>query len=205
MKTDKVTPIFYVGGSGGHFLSALLNCAKVNHNEPLNFSEFGHAHNTLFGINQYPMTDENIESIKEKHKDGFRFISTHTDIDFLLTHFDKLIIITYETDEDIKEITAARIIKVGYGIHRIQLDRIPNLTTNHIIDLRSRMKDFDICSKDNILCISWANLYKDDPKNLISILHSFTNIPKENFSIEIISQWRTLTMKSIQKYIELCP
>ena len=111
------------------------------------------------------------------------------------TSYDKL---------DFLEIASALTMKTFYTKNR-EVERIVKETNYNTVMMQIYMKQVVKTDNDNILYVSWANLYKDDPKNLISILHSFTNIPKENFSIEIISQWRTLTMKSIQKYIELCP
>jgi hypothetical protein len=41
--------------------------------------------------------------------------------------------------------------------------------------------------------VSWKNIYKDDPSILIDKLHKFTEIPKENFSVDLLNQWRTPT------------
>jgi hypothetical protein len=50
----------------------------------------------------------------------------------------------------------------------------------------------------NVLCISWKELVYYEPDILINKLHNFTQIPKENFNLENLYNWRKATISCIE-------
>ena len=197
-----VTPIYYVGGTGGHFLSALLNSAKINHQEPLNFSQYGHAHDTKYGINQ-PFNEHTLERLTTCSQNDLSFISTHSSVDFLLNNFDKLIVIKYDKS-DIPEIASSLVIKVAYTNGRPK--EIISERRNVASTVLSRsINQFTKMSSEKICYVCWKHLYKLEADLLIDMLHQYTNIPKENFNINSIHEWRRLTSMAIDKCNEFCP
>ena len=196
MTNKIITPIYYVGGTGGHFLSALLNSAEANHKEPLNFSTYGHAHDTKFGVNQ-KINEKNIEQFTKFNKDKFSFISTHSPIDFLLNNFDRLIVIKYDI-LDTLEIASSLVMKVAYTNGKPK-EIVLSRRIAAKITLMCSATIFNELDNEKIFYISWNDLYRKDPNELIDILHQYTNIPKENFNINSIHEWRRLTSKSIEQ------
>ena len=202
MKNYNVTPIFYIPGTGGHFLSALLNCALINNKEPMKFNEWGHMHDSGFGFNNQ-IKPFNVDSIKNRYKDKLVFISTHNpDIDFLLTHFNKMIVISYDK-LDFLEIASALTMKTFYTKNR-EVERIVKETNYNTVMMQIYMKQVVKTDNDNILYVSWANLYKEDPTILIDSLTKFTGTLKENFNVDTINEWRKLTSKGIMELKNIC-
>ena len=202
MKSKIITPIYYVGGTGGHFLSAILNSAKLSDKEPLNFSEFGNAHATKYGLNQL-FTEKNLERFTKYSQNELSFISTHTPIDFLLNNFNNLVVITYDKS-DIPDITSTLVMKVAYTNGRLK-EIIPTRKIAASIVLSRSIGQFDKMNSEKIFYVCWKDLYKLEADLLIDMLHKYTNIPKENFNINSIHEWRRLTTKSIELCNEFCP
>jgi hypothetical protein len=50
-----------------------------------------------------------------------------------------------------------------------------------------------------MLNISWNDMLYNDPEILISKLHQYTQIPKENFNREKFVEWRQLTHKIVNR------
>ena len=123
-KNANIIPITFVAGSGGRFISYLINSAKAVNPKKIEFSKYGNAHaiwdlnielvSTPF--NNFVPAGEHAKiffkayaNVRQIHKYKLNnplpyYGSCHADdIDGLLMYFNKLINITYE-DEDIHNI-----------------------------------------------------------------------------------------------------
>jgi hypothetical protein len=205
-------------GTGGVFLNNFITAAKNERFKSLKFSEnFGNAHKNnvwkLFSmiVDVHYIEDDSLELIhtilsKENDiiNDNFLnkfpyYASYHiSDIKLVQLYFSKNIRIIYE-QSDITEIALSYI-----GKWEIELANIPTTSDTYDRNFKRTEKylnTFTIAEiLDNNTCyVSWKELTKKDPNELIEKLHSFTNIPKENFFIENLVEWRIKTFDGIEK------
>ena len=205
---EDIIPITYMSGTGGNFLCHFILSAKKNNKNNITFSKYGNAHHGLKD-GQPPGTiiDSDVDKIKHildvcrnkinfyknKVDKPFYVISHIRDIKLLSTYFSRFIRITYElddVDELAKVFLAKAIIDVVKSEVKIKTHMVPQI--KNLLKEQAEYFTFND-GYDSSLFVSWKNIYKDDPSILIDKLHKFTEIPKENFSVDLLNQWRTPT------------
>jgi hypothetical protein len=207
---EDIIPITYMSGTGGNFLCHFILSAKNNNKNNITFSKYGNAHHGLKD-GQVPgnVHDSDIDKIKNildvcknkinfyknKVDKPFYVISHIRDIKLLSMYFKRFIRITYElddVDELAKVFLAKAIVEPSDSVTKTFM--IPQLV-NILNEQSEYFKHVD--GYEYSIFVSWKNLYHDDPSILVEKLHNFTNIPKENFSVNLVSQWRIATNHGI--------
>jgi len=205
---EDIIPITYMSGTGGNFLCHFILSAKNNNKNNITFSKYGNAHHGLKdGQTPGKTIDSDIDKItnminlcknkvmfyKDKVDKPFYVISHIQNVKLLGEHFSRFIRITYElddTEELAKVFLAKAIVDDLNPAVKVKTFMIPQL----INMLKEQLAYFAYQEGyDSSLFVSWKNIYHDDPSILIYKLHKFTNIPIENFSVDLLYQWRTLT------------
>ena len=194
-------PITYVGGTGGHFLCYMLNAAYSNIHSPVKLSTTGNAHDSSLGICIGGGLDSDVTVKKSKilewanlNVQNKKFVAVHcTDFKFLLSNFQKMIVITY-SEENIKEIAYVFINKwLDQSSTKSEATRRRVLVTTIKYTNLLELYTDKLLSSNTILNVSWDNLFKGDIHELISSLSEFTQIPVSNFNTENLIYWRKLT------------
>jgi len=232
MKNNFNIPITYAGGTGGNFLSSWLNAASLNDQSALNYSEYGNAHKTniniLYGggmnvstginLSDHISEEEKIKLINDEiNKYHLKFFATHmANKNLLLNFFEKTIMITYEKS-NIEEIAITYVIKWAkdddsptvkkWIDEQLKVKTYPELYSNlekyQKVSLLRFLPEFTEEDNENIIYVSWNNLYNDDYHVLVNKLSNQLDIPKDNFNLENLFKWRELTLKGIKKFPEL--
>ena len=206
-----IIPIMYMGGTGGHFISAFIRSAREHSKSKpsfFNFSEYGNAHRASVDLGSAGGVGVPIEiQIKTilNHKiiieppccPPVHFI----DIDATMKVFEKAIKITYD-DFDIHEISHVFFIK--------QMIEEKKFKVTNTDDCRKELKKISLWTskfkchfqtdgkyEDRVLSISWKEIYKQDTSDLIIKLSNFTGIPECKFNKNKLEEWRTLTKKGV--------
>jgi hypothetical protein len=213
-KNIDIIPIRYISGTGGQFLSNFITAAKNNNKYDIALSVHGNAHqnnlsdfiipkNSAFGpcAQHDPL---NIDAmLKLTGKEGsvpVYYPAMHLmDIELLLSTFDKVISIIYDI-EDISDIAL-----IFYG--KFYLDEPQsnnNISFSHRyvttkITLKYSHRFFKEYESDNVLNVSWKELFHLDTNILIEKISAFTRIPKENFNISNLLEWREATLQCLDK------
>ena len=216
-----VIPVNYTGGSGGQFLSAFLYSAlKV---EPINwvFSKDGNAHDAdkshgtpPYGIGQDPTGEKNIlhlvEFAKTVPENTVVYPHGHySDPDLLMQYVNKQIKI-YVEPERLDETMGVFMLKnpnTSLAFRDLTNPVVKEKYKNHyMIQWRKHaekqfLRLYGSCPdlEPRMLNVSWNDMLYNDPEVLISKLHDFTEIPKENFNREKFAEWRTLTHKTVDR------
>jgi hypothetical protein len=202
-------PIAFMGGTGGHFLTSLLIKAKHNDFNHINLSKSGHAHGNQMDIGSKARSMGTVLPDSNKIdllKHDFTILGTATPYFFPLHlqdlksyrhFFDKVIRITY-TSSDIAIINFAFLAK-----HTIEDKKLPVdmglFTKRCLLLVRVNQYFTDETPIDDVLYISWKELYQESVSVLINKLSNFTNIPKLNFNESSIYSWRETTNQGILK------
>ena len=206
---EDVVPIIYMNGTGGNFLCHFIVSAKRNIKDIIQLSKHGNAHehglkdipHPTWGI-RIPDIDK-INHIKEYVKNIENnlkpyYTSAHiSDIDLVNSYFKKHIKITYDMN-DVNELVPASLGKFHVDTQNKNKEDLPKYLADITWITMKYNKFFKNSDKENTLCISWKELYHLDPAIIIDKLNLFTNIPKENFSIEQLLIWRDATKKCIE-------
>lgn len=216
-----VIPINYAGGSGGQFLSALLYDAHVYNTTNWIFSKDGNAHDaekeggcTLYGLGKDPTGKLNtnflIDYAKTVPGDVTVYPHGHyADPDLLMNYVHKQIKIYYEHNQ-LDEIIGMFMLKhpdtANYFRDLTILENIKKYKNHPIVQYRkfvapqfSRLCNSCPDLEPRMLNISWNDMLYNDPDVLISKLHQFTEIPKENFNKDKFAEWRMLTHKTVDR------
>jgi hypothetical protein len=232
MKNNFNIPITYAGGTGGNFLSSWLNAASLNDQSVLNYSEYGNAHKTniniLYGggmnistgtnLTKHLSEEEKILLINDEVKNyHLRFFATHmANKNLLLNYFEKIIIITYKKS-NIEEVSIVHTVKWAkdddspsvkkWVEEKLKTNTYPEMYSSFMkyqkVSLLRFLTDFTEEVNENIIYVSWNNLYNEDYHVLVNKLSNQLDIPKENFNLENLFKWRELTLKGIKKFPEL--
>ena len=126
-------------------------------------------------------------NLNEQNK---KYIAVHcTDFQFLLSNFQKMIVITY-SEKNIKEISTVFANK--WENHSKIQSRTPQWYIKSYVNLLELYTD-KLVSTNTVFNLSWDNLFRGDIYELISSLSEFTQIPIPNFNIENLIYWRKLT------------
>lgn len=215
-KNFDIIPISFISGTGGRFISYLLNSAKSNVPVEIKFSKYGNAHDIWnldieIGATPYDLTtplDKHITFfIKElsRKQNNSEFVknnpvpyygSCHIDhIEELLFYFDKAVHITYDI-EDIPMISYALVGK--QMIDQCQHDKLlflKHFYRSHTTLLKSRLsiRKTRIDLEPNLLNISWKDIVFNDPNLLIEKLSNFSSIAVDKFKMEDLLEWRRRT------------
>ena len=196
-------PINYFYGAGGKFLSSFLHSAckhkPINWIAPtISFSEDPTGMISINHLVEYTRTiPENTVIYPHGH---------YADPDLLMKYFDKQIKI-YFLPEQLDEVV---------GMFMLKHNKIPPSTDLTNIEEVERYKNhkiinwskvavikfarlFNACPdlEPRMLNVSWNDMIYNDIEVLISKLHQFTEIPKENFNRDEFNEWRVLTHKTL--------
>ena len=211
-KNIDIIPIRYMSGTGGQFLSSFITAAKTKNNQAIHLSLFGNAHtNNLldFSLPGHPAfgpdkpdslkIDATLNLIGNEGSVPIYYSAMHfMDIKLLLTTFDRVISITYDID-DVSDIAL-----IFYG--KFYIDELQSNTdiSNHRyvtmkITLKYSSRFFKEYESDNVLNVSWKELFHLDTNILVEKISAFTSIPKENFNISNLLEWRKVTSQCLDK------
>jgi hypothetical protein len=204
-KRSDIIPILYMGGTGGHFLSAFLYHAREGDNY-WQFSKNGNTHHsqkeyTNYASGEWDIAIDHITPLLQiPISDNIKYIMSHcTEPELALSYFDKVIKTYYESN-DVYEITLAFLAKWGSDHNNLSIDELRKMS----IPINLRHRNFPKLCKyyesDSLLNISWKELIHNDPNLLISKLSKFTSMNVERFPIDKLITWRKLTLDGISKY-----
>jgi len=210
-----VIPVNYFGGLGGQFLSSFLYSARNKDYDNWHFSENGQCHGSNQdrslelinrpGIIDDPTGDINlnllIEYAKTMPNDTIFYPQSHVaNPNKVLDYFNKQIKIYCEPEQH-DEIIGVQMFKLPENFaHVVKHHSSPAwIQRKKLMQIHHRLCNACVDLEPRILNISWNEMMYLDPDILISKLHNFTQIPKENFSTQRFSEWRTLTLTTINK------
>lgn len=196
-----------MGATGGHFLAHLLIKAKHNSFEPMFLSTHGNAHGNLQDLANCPggipeSDQDKIEHVLTTPIVGTMkpyFVPMHmSDIDLARKHFDKSIRITYESS-DIEQLAVLYLLKYHIDVEDIDPNKYTRKVTKRIDFLQQYLPLFSELLDQNILCVSWKDLFLNDMEVLIAKLSGFAGIPASNFNRESIIRWRLATLDALNQ------
>lgn len=213
MIPSEIIPITYIAGSGGTFLSNFITYAKLNNKSLMKFSTNGNAHSCTLDITidnkLHSYSVDQLDYLLSRGKgisDMPYYIPIHYFDKLILDDqvtdkFDKLIRITY-TESNINDILCAFIGKYHMDERGMTLPIIKskvNILTSTYKFFIERFKISDL----KVLDVSWNHLLYNDIDILLTELSEYTTIPKDNFCIENLLEWRNKTHQCIKnvKYI----
>jgi hypothetical protein len=206
---EDIIPITYMSGTGGSFLCHFIVSAKRNIKGSIKLSNYGNAHNGLTDIYSpflgpqapdmdkinYILNESNVTTSVKPY-----YTALHVNhLNLLGAYFKRFIRITYDLD-DVDEVA-----KVFLGKHGVDCFNIKP-TPIQLKFYFNKDKDLILKGCENFsydrdypdaLFVSWKELYFGDVHSLIYKLHKFTNIPKENFNVESLTEWRNATRNGI--------
>jgi len=215
-KNTDIVPISFIAGTGGRFISYLLNSAKCNTPVQIQFSNYGNAHdiwNLGIEIAATPYDcavpiDKHVSFFMqelENKKSNYEFTKNNplpyygschiNNIEELLLYFNKAVHISY----DVEDIHTISLILLGKQMidqcNENQILRLNHFYRAHIATLNSRLSmrkpRYDL--EPNLLNLSWQDIFKNDPVNLFEKLSAFSNIPFKKFKLTDLLEWRRRT------------
>ena len=220
MKNKNIVPITFIAGTGGRFISYLINSAKAIESTPLKLSKYGNAHaiwdleieiastpfnnltssaeNAKFFFSSFAMARKKVNYTKNNPLPYYG--SCHTDdVEGLLWYFDKVINISFDV-EDIHNIALVFAGKAYVDDANINDTAVlKQLYSNTITLLINSVRRPKPELEPNLLNISWKDIYQNDPTKLIHKLSEFCNIPHEKFRIDELIEWRNRTSNCIKE------
>jgi len=204
-----------MGGTGGNILTQFLIKAKNLDFSDILLSEHGNAHGNRHEIDistfcKMGVVYSDMEKIKNimnatrfSNTVAPYFIPTHlVNMAIFKNYFNKIIRITY-TEDDILDLAYVYFMKYYMDIYGSN-EWLSMFIEDSDRDIKSSysfklflpyFKQFP--SDDNILYVTWEEIYKGDIDELINRLSGFTDIPKINFNKNMISNWRQITTASL--------
>ena len=222
MKEKDIIPISYMNGTGGNLLSNIISHAKYPYKKILNFSTYGNSHHnphlreihTLESDIVSPAM-EKINFLLEKHIIGKAtrppfYPAVHIPESYLLSkYFEKSIKIVYDS-QDYRDLSLVFFGKyfIDYMGKAEDLIKDPHEMNGCIISTIGRLYYYNMDfikddRYDNILYVSWRDLYKNPIENIVSKLSGFTGIPEDQFTTEFIVEWRARTQYGINEVHKL--
>lgn len=209
-KTSEIIPITFIHGTGGNFLCSFIVAAKNNNQSTFVLSRYGNMHeNALKDIPTQPHAIEHLDTSKIHDIFSINTVKLNTpyytashivDLQLIQNYFNKSIRIIYK-DTDIDEINHAYMGKFWLDQKNYKKD-ISMLYRINANTLNKYQSKFNKQSIDNVLFISWENLYHNDPNFLIENISKFTGINESNFNINNLHLWREKTAFCITQMIE---
>lgn len=203
-----VIPITFMGGTGGAMLATWLIKAKHLDYSNLILSEHGHAHLNRQDFENCPLGVSDSDAEKLKHiinstnnigKIPPYFLSIHLkDLTLAKQYFNKIIRITY-TNNDILDLSYIFVMKNIIDINLEDKELLPKVIKRKIFLEKNTSHFNKLSSDDNILYISWEEIYNGNVTELINRLADFTDISKINFNENLINNWRHVTKSSLAK------
>lgn len=211
---EDIVPITYINGSGGNFLCHFIVSAKRNNKNIIELSKHGNTHE--FGLKDIPSPSFGIltaDNLKINHiltqtpnilANTPYYTSAHiADPKLIHDNFKKSIRIVYDLD-DVDELTLIHLGKYSVDCENINLESVHT----QLPFIKFRIKKYNEFFKNNenydsMLLVSWKEIYHSDPQILIDKLHKFTNIPKNNFSLEQMLIWRNATQMCIETVLNI--
>ncbi len=210
IKRSDIVPVLFMGGTGGHFLSAFLYHAREGDNY-WQFSKCGNAHhsqknNSSFsGGVSYPAINHINALLKLPVFGKIMYIRSHChDPSLALLHFDKVIKTYYET-KDVDELNLVFLAKWGLDEGNLNIDELKNRLISPAMTAVHHSKYFEFpelgnyYESENLLNISWQELMHNDPITLINKLSQFTNLSVDRFPLDKLLTWRELTMAGVNE------
>lgn len=202
---SSILPIVYAGGTGGHFLAALLRNARLN-NKGIQFelSEYGNCHSVKvdigsFGGFDYPL-EKKIDKLRQcdiKSNTVYYWPLHSNRFANVIEKFNRSIKITY-TESDIPEIAAIFYIKWGIEGGHTNVQYLPGRFEPM---LRDSIRCFspEETYGDRVLNVSWHEIFRSNVDDIVNTLSAFTGMASENFDKEFIIEWRRRTILGLSK------
>jgi hypothetical protein len=200
-----------MSGTGGQFLSNFITAAKTKNNQAIQLSVFGNSHaNNLIDFifsGRSSFSPSHSDSLKidailniiGKDSSPIYYPAMHLmDIEKTLEIFDKVISIHYDATDMFD------IILVIYGKYYIDEMNHADITMNRYFNIKHELKQaskkFNSYDSPNVLNISWKEMMYSD--SIVDKISLFTNIPKENFNIQNLFEWRKVTLRCLSQMNE---
>ena len=202
--TVDIIPISYMSGTGGNFLCHFIVSAKYNDFDKyaLKLSIYGNAHGNGADIPIAPYAPYDSDEKKIDYLLSYDIATDKikpyytlghiVDSQLITKNFKKSIRITYDKD-DIDLLTNIFIGKYVSDSKNLVRNKLSIFIPATKFQLVKNSTNFVYEQHDNVLYVSWKNIYHDNPSILIDKLHKFTDIPVINFSIDQLLQWRDTT------------
>ncbi len=216
---EDIIPITYFGGTGGYFLCYFIVGAKKNRYDPLPLSKYGNAHRGVIDLPEGSLELSKIIDKPELDKikmvlelprtdDAIKpyYYPVHIfDLALISKYFAKAITIKFDTD-DINELSCVYLGKWYIDSSTSYTESSDLLQTKLIIKswFDKQLREYpNKKSFQNILYVSWKELFKGNIDDLITKLSTFTDIDAENFSKESLIHWRNKTQYCINTFTEI--
>jgi hypothetical protein len=197
-----------MGGTGGAMLTTLLVKAKHLDRTNIVLSENGHAHSNHQDFENCPLgvNDSDIEKIKHITTSNVigpmtppYFLSIHLkDLTLAKQYFNKIIRITY-TKDDILDLAYIFVMKNRVDINSMDEKLLYKVIERKVFLGRNISHFKQLASDDNVLYVTWEEIYNGNVTELINRLADFTSLPNVNFNENTINHWRELTKSSLAK------
>lgn len=213
-----IIPITYLGGTGGNFLCHFIVSAKRNIKDIVILSKHGNAHEFGFqdlepfsflrgqDFSDQPQIDWLLSRTPDASISKPYYTCAHIyDMNLINDNFEKSIRITYDLD-DVSDITtvfykkwAMDSFRPSYAFRWCRAN--PNYIHEKILFNQENFPKFSNMEKtmQNVLFVSWKELFKENTDDLIKKISTFTNINFDNFSKESLNYWRTKTQYCIEE------
>lgn len=211
IKRTDIIPILYMGGTGGSFLSAFIRAARDNiQNNQWLLSKYGNAHSCPVdprhgcwgGTFNFPTLTYLLGEYYSPASTFTRYTASHCpDPAAALTYFDK-VIKTYVAPADSREVALVFAVKYfldvkSYPEETPVIRDVVNSAAGIFSNFPALCNESDL---PNILNISWTDILYSSPDILINKLSDFTNIPRHQFPVNFLLDWRNRTLTGIEKF-----
>lgn len=210
---ENIIPINFMSGTGGNFLSNFLQSAKFNVKKIYEFNKSGNAHaikreREIRNHNHSPedSLETKIKYIKYENDFGDFFVQNKIPPFFTTIHgneilelqkyFKKIIHIYYHED-DYSKIAFIFISKWNADNKNESPSEYKTKVLNHVKNLKLYNHFYKEKNDKNVCCISWKDMFVNDPNILIEKLSKFTYIPENNFYIDNLLLWRDKTKHGV--------
>jgi len=207
-----VVPVIYMGGTGGHFLSALISRARLAiRNTDYRLSPYGNCHDTYRDLGSCGGVDTPFDQQISRLRDHFLSPNAPGPVYYppmhLIDHarvmdtFERAIKITY-SKSDVSSIAKIFLIKWGVETEQWDLQDPQKMRQNQHYFIGLLMRFLRIWEPNTdygtrLLNISWQDLISADAQLLIQQISRFTNIDETAFDQEFLQEWRARTQLAI--------
>lgn len=204
MKNNSIIPVSFVPGSGGRFLSYILNSTNANTILASNIDlELMYGLVVAFGnmklqsqsmlIPAQDQLNDLLNYAIDYNFDTIEYCSCHVlDSSMLLNKFEKVIQISYEPS-DILDISFSFIAENIPDDIKMIVSATANNNMTYIGNFETKIDN------PSLLYVSWKELYKENIDSLITKLSNFSNMPIDKFKVNEIIEWRKRTSDNIEK------
>jgi len=209
-----IIPVIYHGGTGGHFVAALLNRARNNKKDPgdncYGLSEFGNCHRSDIDLGssggldvpfetQMVLLRTKIAENTPEHYPCYPPMHLRDWLKFKET-FERTIKIIYDQD-DVVEIGKVFLVKWGVDENLLPASRVQirgwGAYQKNAILRRQPEWSPETQWGDRVANISWRELTREDPQIVTDRLSRLTGLAQDHFDMGFMEEWRRRTRAAI--------